>query len=487
MRKIIVFSIVFSLLNLIFIPLMALYGLSVCPVLQVPGFLFGCAYTGTFIVSVLVTNFLIIFVLLGNKAESIPKVLKQHLTIVYVSSYAVSTMISLLCLSWLFDLNHMSGDSRAPEILILTSLALCITQVYGLNWALGDRYPAKASTRHTFDRSWFQHTLRTMAPIGTAIIILIHFMLLQSFMQERNDIVHAKTQDILDQSTYIILFVVVWLSITYFFHFMSERENALNVNRHLKKLEVGDFDYISRVEGSWGLWASLTYYMNDFSKAFNERTKLLKSFSRFVTSEVAHNALKNEINTVSGEEQELTVIMSDIRDFTQLSQQLPPNEVVELLNDYFTVMLDEMVKYSITIDKFIGDGILAYVEVQNENAIAENRKAVAASLAMLKRLEEFNATTHRPKIRIGLGVCRGPLIKGYIGSSNKLQHTIIGDTVNRAARLESLCKELGVSLVISEDVWSALEESVQKQFLLHQKLKVKGIAQEMSVYGLIQK
>lgn len=485
MRKILIFAIVFSLLNLSFIPLMALYGLSICPVLQVPGFLFGCAYTGTFIGSVLITNFLLIYTLLGTDPEQLPRIFRQNLLVIYVASYVCATIISLVCLNWLFDLNHISGDSRAPEILILTSIVLCITQAYGLSWALGDRYPTKHSQRLSFNRSWFQHTLRTMAPVVIAMIILTHFMLIQSFLQERVGVTNSTPQVIIEQTKYLILFVMVWLSITYFFHFMSEKENALHINQHLKKLEAGDFDYHSKIEGSWGLWASLGLYMNDFSKAFGERTKLLKSFSRFVTSEVANHALQNEITQVSGQQDELTVIMSDIRDFTRLSHELPPAEVVTLLNDYFTVMLDEMVKYSISIDKFIGDGILAYVDSGERDETFENRQAVAAALAMLKRLEIFNTSAARPVIRIGLGVCRGPLIKGYIGSSNKLQHTIIGDTVNRAARLESLCKDLGVSLVISDDVWQSLEAPIQTQFKSYPNVRVKGIAQELSVYGLI--
>lgn len=394
-------------------------------------------------------------------------------------------MIGLLILQWLFDLNHLSGDSRAPEILAIASLMLGVTQVYGLNWALGTKTPIQ-DRKKTFNRSWLGHTMRTMAPTFLAVAVLTHFMLIQSFLAKRSHAGTASIQDLIEQTNYLISFMVVWLLLTYFFHFMSEREAALVINHHLKRLEDGDHTHRSVEEGSWGLWQSLIRYLNEFSAAFGERTKLLNSFSRFVTGEVAQHALKQEITTVGGKEEELTILMSDIRDFTKLSEELPANQIVDLLNDYFTVMLDEMVKHSIVVDKFIGDGILAYVDQGALPPEASNQKAVEAALAMLSRLVSFNAGSKRPEIKIGLGICRGPLIKGYIGSKEKLQHTIIGDTVNRVARLESLCKELRVPLVITTQVWSDLDETLKIRFKIFENVRIKGISETLDVYGLVK-
>lgn len=177
--------------------------------------------------------------------------------------------------------------------------------------------------------------------------------------------------------------------------------------------------------------------------------------------------------------------MSDIRDFTKLSTELPADKVVKILNGYFTVMLDEMVKYSIAVDKFIGDGILAYVDNERLTSKASNQQSVYAALGMLERLKDFNKDSKMPEIRIGIGICRGPLIKGYIGSKEKLQHTIIGDTVNKVARLESLCKDLKVSLIITVQVWEDLDEDYRGKFQIFKNVTVKGISVEFDVYGLI--
>ncbi len=486
MKKLTFFIFLFTLMNLALIPLISLYGLSICPFLKVPGFLFGCAYAGSYIFSVLLINYLTLFYLIKTKMRSLPPFFKKHPTSIYISNYLISSVVGLIVLQWIFNLNHMSGGSRAPEILAFASTVLGMTQAYGLNWAIGGY--GQITEKKSFNSSWLEHSIRTMAPVFTGILLLIHYLLIQSQLQTRNDPIRATTSEIIEQTNYIILFVIAWMLMTYLFHFLSERENAMKVNHHLNQLEAGQYHHSSSKEGSWGLWASLIYHLNNFSRVFKERTSLLKSFSRFVTDEVAQQALVSEITDVSGKEEELTVIMTDIRDFTRLSQERKPDVVVKVLNAYFTVMLDELAKHGIIVDKFIGDGILAYVE--NTDGLSpdeQNQNAVKAALGMLERLKDLNkefANEGLPELKIGVGVYRGFLIKGYIGSINKLQHTIIGDTVNRAARLESLCKVLEVPVVITEGVWQNLKKTEQKQFKLFENVQIKGISETMNVFGL---
>lgn len=475
---------IFTLLNLGLIPLMTLYGLSVCPILRVRGFVFGCAYAGTYVGSVIISNLALIYLLHSSKAKHRFLGLKNHPHWASLGCYVIASIIALIFLQWLFGLNHLSIESRAPEILALASFLLGITQTYGLSWVRAQERQPKHTPPRGFGRSWLSHTFRTMGPIAATMLLLLHFMKLQSEMVKRADAFPPTPEELLQQTSYIILFATLWLSLTYAFHFLSERDAILGVREHLKKLEEGDHDYRSDAAGTWGLWHVLLNYLNDFSTAFGERTRLLKSFSRFVTGEVAHQALKGEITATEGREEELTVIMSDIRDFTKLSSEMPAPLVVDMLNQYFTLMLDEMVKHSIVVDKFIGDGILAYAEERGSGSREANRRAVAAALGMLERLEAFNRDSALPPLKIGLGICRGTLIRGHIGSREKLQHTIIGDTVNRAARLESLCKELGVPLLITGPVWEDLEPLQGERFKAFESVRLKGIAKEVKVYGL---
>ncbi len=179
----------------------------------------------------------------------------------------------------------------------------------------------------------------------------------------------------------------------------------------------------------------------------------------------------------------------DIRDFTGISEKLLPAQVVFLLNEYFTAMLDVITAHQIQVDKFIGDGILAYVDIESNeapNVDAENRLAVKAGLAMIARLKDLNekfVLKNLPEIKIGIGIYRGPLVIGLIGSETKLQHTIIGDTVNRSARLEGLCKELGMAVVISKSIWLSLENAEKLAFKSFGKKLVKGITEPIEIFG----
>lgn len=476
-------------MNLAFIPLLALYGLRVCPVLSIPGFGFGCYYAATFVVAVNICNAIIVLLANSKRATSYFNNINQLW--IYAFSYVVATSIALLVLQIMLHINHLGGQSRAPEILTFASLLLGVTQAYGLNWAFGaiamKNYENVAPI--SVQLRWISHVARTMFPVAIAIAMLFHFLISQSQTFNQGRTAAPVPQDILiEQASYVILFLFTWLLITFFFHFLSERDQVRKVQRHFMNLEDLDFKFRSEQGGAWGLWTAILEQLNMFSKVLGERTRLLKTFSRFVTAGVAESALHQELTETAGATKELTVLMSDIRNFTGISDRLSPSQVVTLLNEYFSAMLDEISRFQINVDKFIGDGILAYVESETVDDLVEtdNRLAVDAALAMINRVQVLNIKLKEmglPEIKIGIGIFRGPLVIGLIGSEAKLQHTIIGDTVNRTARLEGLCKELGVSIVISGQIWHTLEKSTQSIFHSFGKQTVKGIAEPIDVYG----
>jgi class 3 adenylate cyclase len=430
-RRLIIFLTIFVAMNLVFIPLLSLYGLRVCPVLSIPGFGFGCYYASAFILIVNLCNVLLIFsARIGKK-----KLLfffadrQQNRPWAYAASYALATGFALVFLQLMLHANHLNGHSRAPEILTFASLLLGLTQAYGLNWALEDSPPSTPEV-HTisFQRRWLSHVARTMLPVAIAIGLLIHFLISQAQGFNEGSIAPLVSHDVLiEQTSYVILFLLAWLVITFSFHFLSERDHVKSVQNHIGTLRGLDFKYRSDLKAAWGLWAAILEQLNAFSKILGERTRLLKTFSRFVTAGVAESALHEELKEATGTTKELTVLMSDIRNFTGISEALTPNQVVTLLNEYFTAMLDVIALFQINVDKFIGDGILAYVDSEdNKDAIAENRLGVDAALAMIERVEKLNthlATLALPSIKIGIGIFRGPLVIGLIGSEAKLQHT----------------------------------------------------------------
>ncbi|MGH6629436.1 MAG: adenylate/guanylate cyclase domain-containing protein, partial [Burkholderiales bacterium] len=186
-----------------------------------------------------------------------------------------------------------------------------------------------------------------------------------------------------------------------------------------------------------------------------------------------------------GELKELTVMFSDIRGFTAMSEGMTPDELVRLLNEYLGEMTDIVFRRWGTLDKYIGDAIMAFWGSpfpQEDHA----QRACYAALDMCARLEELNAQWRahgRKTLAVGVGVNTGPVNVGNMGSDKRLAWTVMGDNVNLASRLEGLTKEYGVRIVMSEATW----QQVASQFVGREldRIRVKGKAQPVGIYELL--
>jgi adenylate cyclase len=205
--------------------------------------------------------------------------------------------------------------------------------------------------------------------------------------------------------------------------------------------------------------------------------------SRLIPPSVVEQVLKGELTIEKGgRQQEVTMLFSDIRGFTTMSDGRPPQEIVNTLNEYFEVMVDILFKYSGTLDKFVGDEIIGLfgAPIAIEDAPF---KAVACALAMLQGLEEFNRTRaaeNQAAIRIGVGINTGNVITGSIGSTRALQYTAIGDAMNVASRLVNVAGS--GEIIVSEDTYRHIKGRVEATAL--PPVKVKGKADELKVYRI---
>jgi adenylate cyclase len=205
--------------------------------------------------------------------------------------------------------------------------------------------------------------------------------------------------------------------------------------------------------------------------------------SRLIPPSVVEQVLKGELQIEKGGRlQEVTMLFSDIRGFTTMSDGRPPQEIVNTLNEYFEVMVDILFKYSGTLDKFVGDEIIGLfgAPISIDDAPF---KAVACGLAMLQALEEFNRTRaaeNQAAIRIGIGINTGNVITGSIGSTRALQYTAIGDAMNVASRLVNVASS--GEIIVSEDTYRHVVGRVDATAL--QPVKVKGKADELKVYRI---
>lgn len=188
-----------------------------------------------------------------------------------------------------------------------------------------------------------------------------------------------------------------------------------------------------------------------------EKARIRKIFSRYVAQEVVETLLASgELPDLGGEVFQVTVLFADIRNFTTISERLRPHQVVEMLNGYLSQACDAILAEGGTVDKYIGDAVMAVFGAPVRHP-DHARRAVRAALELAEKAMEFRTWMKQhfngltlPEFAVGVGLHTGEAIVGNVGSTRRLEFTAIGDTVNAASRLESLTKELGWTIVASE-------------------------------------
>lgn len=198
-------------------------------------------------------------------------------------------------------------------------------------------------------------------------------------------------------------------------------------------------------------------------------------------------AAKGEL-ALGGETKTCTVFFSDIRSFTAISEKLEPYEVVDFLNEYMSRMVDCVNKTHGSVDKYIGDAIMAVwgTPITSGDAGVDALRCVRAALMMRHALLEFNVGRggdKKPIIKIGCGINSGPVIAGQIGSNQKMEYTVIGDTVNFASRTESLNKPLGTDILITENTYELIKDYVVVERM--PSVTVKGKSKPVSLYAVV--
>lgn len=220
------------------------------------------------------------------------------------------------------------------------------------------------------------------------------------------------------------------------------------------------------------------------SHAESERREWRGLFERYVSPQVA-NEIRDPRYVLSARECTATVLFSDIRGFTSLTAGKSPSDVLAWLNRYFTAMSRVVNEHGGFLNKFIGDGMLVVFGVLGSGGVKEDAiLAVRTALALLAETEELNRASPagEPRIEIGVGLHTGRLTAGNVGSRDRLEYSVIGETVNLAARLERLTRQFASNLIVSGDTAEFIKDDYDVEFLA--KTSVRGLSYEVDVFGV---
>lgn len=459
------------------------------------GFLFGCQYSTKFVFSVLF--FQLTFI--ATTAFFLKKYSKTSL----VNEFSlklfplVSLGVHVLCF-WYFSQNYetqLSGHTpHSKEIQLFLFTCMSLIAVLGWQWLEVESiyYSRKwivktKGNEHSLFKLWIIEQKNKLIPaLGLTSFFICYFLLFLETKENNEDLANAVTEQ-KSYFYYLSGIVALWSSILLYFDFYKNIYFIQQAENHLNQLQQQNWKYHSNIFQS-GFFGFIFNLLNQLSDSMLKKTRLLKGFSAFVSESVAHELLNQDQHVQTGTQKKVAILMADVRDFTQFSSQMKPQEVVDLLNIYFSDMLEVFVEYGITLDKFIGDGILAYIPLDEENKIQNIENITKAAFQMHAKLNHTNQklkSKKLPRIQLGVALHVGQVVVGSIGSKDKLQYTIIGDPVNVAARLESFCKEHRVGIIASSHFLSKTSNEMNLKFISLGKQKIRGIELPMEVFGAL--
>ncbi|MDR1176815.1 MAG: HAMP domain-containing protein [Treponema sp.] len=322
----------------------------------------------------------------------------------------------------------------------------------------------------------------------------------QVFASEKRDIFYGRVETIFKASL-IILLAAILAGVPLIFVMASylsrPLEGLVNTMRRVIKTnnmneeapvyyndEIGQLSHTfnSMLKTISGAYAQIRQYAFEAASARKRENKIRNIFQLYVPKDVIDEVFINPEKMLVGNNRDIAILFSDIRSFTTISEGMAPDELVNSLNRYFSIMVDIIVNRNGVVDKYIGDAIMAMfgAPVFSEN---DALSSVMVGLEMMDGLEEFNRIQRElgaPEFRIGVGINFGQVTVGNIGCDKKMNYTVIGDAVNLASRLEGLTKMYHEPILFSETVAEKIKNELSCRVI--DRVAVKGKKTGVSIY-----
>jgi class 3 adenylate cyclase len=249
------------------------------------------------------------------------------------------------------------------------------------------------------------------------------------------------------------------------------------------RVQAGDLSARAQIRGHDEI-EQLGAALNGMAEGLQERDMVKEIFGRYVATQVSEQVLKGKVN-LGGECRRVTMLFSDIRNFTAMAEQMEPTQVVDFLNDYFSEMVEAVFEYGGILDKFMGDGMLAVFGSFGDGP-DHPRRAVMAALRMKALLAKINGRRSmigKPPFNIGVGIHTDEVVTGNIGSLRRLEYTVVGDGVNTTSRVESLNKLFNTTILITASTYEEVKDLFECRLM--PEAQAKGKTQTLQVYEVL--
>ena len=483
---------VFYLISVI---LLTFYGIEVCPFLEsLTTMALFATILAFFALGMPVRIFL--FTLLRKREERKPDVLNlnrpwQHLLYDLFIWISIGVFITVWN-TFRYDFPAESGLKIVLGCMtlgIFSATSLALAEEHRLIYMLTHGEKKRRKTTGTF----FSVATKFLIFIVTALFVIALVIILLMVKDAQYALNNPQVEIhvlIMEISREILFVFVLLLGSSFLVAHQYSRNLRLILKLQLQAFEAvrdGNYDVTVPVVSS-DEFSEIASHTNKMIVGLQEKERIKTAFGKYHSPAMADAILHGEQETkLGGRETEVVVLFTDLRNFTPLSERFSPFEVVQILNEYFTMIVKAVNRNHGVVDKYIGDAAMAVYGLDNAQYMCD--AAVKTALEIREGLKALNDNFQKRNlspVENGIGIHVGRVIAGNIGSEERLEYTVIGDTVNTAARLETLTRKLTSPIAISEAAYTHLQSSMKSVLSYLGDYNLKGKSEKVAVYGVTE-